>query len=48
MIGGVGPQYKLRAKFDVQYMKITEGDNLITAFTFYISDDHKTVELYTK
>ena len=24
-----------------------EGDNLLTANTFYVRDDHKTVELYT-
>ena len=40
--------YKLRARFDVDNMQVLEGDNLVTANTFYIRDDHKSVELYTQ
>ena len=47
-MGGGGPAYRLRAKFEVDNMQILEGDNLVTANTFYIRDDHKSVELYTQ
>merc|ERR1712001_244980 len=43
-----GPQFGLRAKFEVDNMQILEGDNLVTANTFYIRDGHKSVELYTQ
>ena len=48
MIGGVGPAYKLRARFDLELMNVSEGDNLITAFSFYISDADRSIELYTR
>ena len=41
-----GPQYGLRARFHVETLQVLEGDNLVTANTFYVRDDHKTVELY--
>ena len=44
----IGPAFKLRARFDVDNMQVLEGDNLVTANTFYIRDDHKSVELYTQ
>ena len=28
-------------------LQVLEGDNLVTANTFYIRDDQKSVELYT-
>jgi FYVE/RhoGEF/PH domain-containing protein 1 len=31
----------------VETLQGLEGDNLVTANTFYVRDDHKTVELYT-
>jgi hypothetical protein len=31
----------------VETLQVLEGDNLVTANTFYVRDDHKTVELYT-
>jgi FYVE/RhoGEF/PH domain-containing protein 1 len=40
--------YRLRAKFWVEGIQVLEGDNLETANTFYIRDDHKNVELYTQ
>ncbi|XP_021930106.1 FYVE, RhoGEF and PH domain-containing protein 4-like [Zootermopsis nevadensis] len=40
--------YRLRAKFWVEGLQVLEGDNLETANTFYIRDDHKNVELYTQ
>ena len=42
-----GPQFSLRAKFDVDNLQVLEGDNLVTANTFYVRDDTKSVELYT-
>ena len=42
-----GPQFGLRARFEVDNMQVLEGDNLVTANTFYVRDDHKSVELYT-
>jgi hypothetical protein len=33
--------------FEVETLQVLEGDNLVTANTFYVRDDHKTVELYT-
>ena len=42
------PTYRLRARFEVDNMQVLEGDNLVTANTFYIRDDHKSVELYTQ
>ena len=45
---GPAASYKLRARFDVDNMQVLEGDNLVTANTFYIRDDHKSVELYTQ
>merc|ERR1719445_3925 len=48
VISGGGPAYRLRAKFQVDNMQVLEGDNLVTANTFYIRDDHKSVELYTQ
>ncbi|XP_023290700.1 FYVE, RhoGEF and PH domain-containing protein 4 isoform X2 [Orussus abietinus] len=42
-----GPMYRLRAKFMVENLQVVEGDNLETANTFYIRDEHKSVELYT-
>ncbi|XP_012266078.2 FYVE, RhoGEF and PH domain-containing protein 1-like isoform X2 [Athalia rosae] len=42
-----GPLYRLRAKFMVENLQVVEGDNLETANTFYIRDEHKSVELYT-
>jgi len=42
-----GPQFGLRARFEVDNMQVLEGDNLVTANTFYIRDEHKSVELYT-
>ena len=39
---------KLRARFFVEAMNVVEGDDLITAFTFYIRDADKSVELYTQ
>jgi len=44
----VKPTYRLRAKFEVDNMQILEGDNLVTANTFYIRDGHKSVEIYTQ
>jgi hypothetical protein len=41
------PQFGLRARFQVETLQVLEGDNLLTANTFYVRDDHKTVELYT-
>ena len=29
------------------FVKVLEGDNLVTAHTFYVRDDTKSVELYT-
>jgi len=43
-----GPMFGLRAKFDVDNMQVLEGDNLVTANTFYVRDEHKSVELYTE
>ena len=48
VISGGGPAYRLRAKFEVDNMQILEGDNLVTANTFYIRDGQKSVELYTQ
>ena len=42
-----GPQFSLRAKFEVDNLQVLEGDNLVTANTFYVRDDQKSVELYT-
>ena len=42
-----GPQFSLRAKFEVDNLQVLEGDNLVTANTFYVRDDTKSVELYT-
>ena len=42
-----GPQFSLRAKFEVDNLQVLEGDNLVTANTFYIRDEQKSVELYT-
>ena len=42
-----GGQYSLRAKFEVDNLQVLEGDNLVTANTFYVRDDQKSVELYT-
>lgn len=42
-----GPLYRLRAKFMVENLQVVEGDNLETANTFYVRDEHKSVELYT-
>ena len=42
-----GPLYRLRAKFWIDRIQVVEGDNLETANTFYITDDNKSVELYT-
>jgi len=42
-----GAQYGLRAKFHVENLQVSEGDNLVTANTFYLRDDTKSVELYT-
>ena len=42
-----GPQFGLRARFEVDSMQVLEGDNLVTPNTFYIRDEHKSVELYT-
>jgi len=48
MIGAVGGTgYKLRARFDLEMLTVQEGDNMITSFTFYISDNERTIELYT-
>ncbi|XP_063613352.1 uncharacterized protein LOC134786636 [Penaeus indicus] len=43
-----GPQYRLRARYNVENLQVHEGDNLETANTFYIRDDNKSVELYTQ
>ncbi|XP_066987803.1 FYVE, RhoGEF and PH domain-containing protein 4-like isoform X4 [Macrobrachium rosenbergii] len=43
-----GPQYRLRAKYNVDNLQVLEGDNLETANTFYIRDNNKSVELYTQ
>ncbi|XP_059091707.1 uncharacterized protein LOC131887187 isoform X2 [Tigriopus californicus] len=48
VIAGNGAIYKLRARFDVDNIQVLEGDNLVTANTFYIKDDKKCVELYTQ
>ena len=48
VISGGAQTYRLRAKFEVDNMQILEGDNLVTANTFYVRDDHKSVELYTQ
>ncbi len=48
VISGGNATFKLRAKFDVDNMQVLEGDNLVTANTFYLRDDHKSVELYTQ
>ena len=42
-----GPQFSLRAKFEVEKLEVLEGDNLVTANTFYVRDEQKSVELYT-
>ena len=42
-----GPQFSLRARFAVDSMQVLEGDNLVTSNTFYVRDEHKSVELYT-
>ena len=42
-----GPEFTLRAKFLVDNMQVLEGDNLVTANTFYVRDENKSVELYT-
>lgn len=43
-----GPQYRLRARYNVENLQVHEGDNLETANTFYIRDNNKSVELYTQ
>ncbi len=45
---GERPSYRLRARFAVDNMQVLEGDNLLTENTFYVRDDHKSVELYTQ
>ncbi|XP_069692894.1 FYVE, RhoGEF and PH domain-containing protein 2-like [Periplaneta americana] len=45
---GISAAFRLRAKFLVEAMHVLEGDNLETANTFYIRDNHKNVELYTQ
>jgi len=47
MISSGAQQYNLRAKFHVENLQVLEGDNLVTANTFYLRDDSKSVELYT-
>uniref|UniRef100_A0A0K2TZB4 FYVE, RhoGEF and PH domaincontaining protein 4like [Nasonia vitripennis] n=1 Tax=Lepeophtheirus salmonis TaxID=72036 RepID=A0A0K2TZB4_LEPSM len=44
---GTAP-FRLRARFDVESIQVLEGDNLVTANSFYIRDNHKSVELYTQ
>lgn len=40
--------YRLRARFDIQSMQVTEGDNLETPNTFYVVSGDRKVELYTE
>lgn len=42
-----GPTYRLRVKFDVESLRVLEGDNMETVNTFYVQDHSKKVELYT-
>ena len=47
-IGTWHQNFKVKARFDVETLVVNEGDNLITEFTFYISDgETKEMELYT-
>jgi len=42
-----GSAYSVRARFQVENLQVLEGDNLVTANTFYLRDEAKSVELYT-
>ena len=47
-IGVWNQSYKVKASFEVENLEVKEGDNLITEFTFYISNgETKEIELYT-
>ena len=47
-IGVWNQSYKVKAEFEVENLEVKEGDNLITEFTFYISNGAtKEIELYT-
>lgn len=46
-VGSWNHSYKVKAWFEVEQLNVLEGDNLITEFTFYISDGSKEIELYT-
>jgi hypothetical protein len=43
-----GPAFRLRAKIEVDTLQILEGDNPVTPNSFYVRDNHKSVELYTQ
>jgi hypothetical protein len=45
---GENLEKKFYPRFEVDNIQVHEGDNLYTANTFHIRDDHKTVELYTQ
>ena len=47
-VGSWNHSYKVKAWFEVEQLNVLEGDNLITEFTFYISDGSKEIELYTR
>ncbi|XP_013379576.1 FYVE, RhoGEF and PH domain-containing protein 2-like isoform X2 [Lingula anatina] len=45
-VPGLGPNYRLKAKLDIDGMQIFEGDNLAKSNTFYIKSKQKTLELF--